>query len=392
MTKLRFSTLLILTVFGCLFASPVQADVDLQKAIRAIRDVGPHGGQVAPAALAWRRVAASDVRELCEILEGMDGANSLARNWLRSALDDLLARARKDPTSFPRKSLETFVRDRHHDPQARRLAYELLVELDKTVPERFLPDMLDDTDRDLRRDAVERVFEQAEKIAATGKNSDAVPLFRKAFMAAREKEQIDKTLHRLRALGEKIDLAKHLGLVVDWKLIGPFANAEQKGMSVVYPPEQGIDLKAQYQGKAGKVSWQDYYSTNEYGLVDFNKGVGKHQEVVAYACTNFTSDTDQDAEIRIGCYTAFKVWLNREIVLERGDAYTGMNLDHYVAKVRLRKGKNVLLLKVAQDVPPPQVPALWQFQLRICDAGGAAILSTTRPDGPPNENPKGGNG
>ena len=80
MTKLRFSTLLILTVFGCLFASPVQADVDLQKAIRAIRDVGPHGGQVAPAALAWRRVAASDVRELCEILEGMDGANSLARN------------------------------------------------------------------------------------------------------------------------------------------------------------------------------------------------------------------------------------------------------------------------------------------------------------------------
>jgi hypothetical protein len=36
-------------------------------------------------------------------------------------------------------------------------------------------------------------------------------------------------------------------------------------------------------------------------------------------------------------------------------------------------------MKVCTDVPPPQLPKLWRFQLRVCDADGAAILSTTRP-------------
>jgi hypothetical protein len=47
-------------------------------------------------------------------------------------------------------------------------------------------------------------------------------------------------------------------------------------------------------------------------------------------------------------------------------------------RVRLHAGKNTFLLKSAQDVPPPQVPQIWQFQLRVCDLNGAAILSRKR--------------
>jgi hypothetical protein len=56
-----------------------------------------------------------------------------------------------------------------------------------------------------------------------------------------------------------------------------------------------------------------------------------------------------------------------------------MQFDHYRTKIRLREGKNTLLMKVCTDVPPPPIPKLWRFQLRVCDADGAAILSTTRP-------------
>jgi hypothetical protein len=35
-------------------------------------------------------------------------------------------------------------------------------------------------------------------------------------------------------------------------------------------------------------------------------------------------------------------------------------------------------MKVCMDIPPAQVPKLWRFQLRVCDADGAAVLSTTR--------------
>jgi hypothetical protein len=55
-----------------------------------------------------------------------------------------------------------------------------------------------------------------------------------------------------------------------------------------------------------------------------------------------------------------------------------MKLDHYVARARLKPGKNVILLKVAQDEPPAQLPAMLRFQMRICDAGGKAVLAADR--------------
>ena len=65
--------------------------------------------------------------------------------------------------------------------------------------------------------------------------------------------------------------------------------------------------------------------------------------------------------------------MNGQIALHRADAYAGMQFDHYHTKIRLRKGKNTLIMKVCTDVPPPQIPKLWRFQLRLCDADGAGI-------------------
>jgi hypothetical protein len=197
--------------------------------------------------------------------------------------------------------------------------------------------------------------------------------------AARDKDQIDKAAKRLKDLGQATDLAKHLGFILDWKLIGPFANVEQKGVETPYPPEKSLDFSAEHDGKAGKVRWKDYVSKDENGIIDLNIGVGQHTEAVGYAATEFTSPAARDVEVRIGCFTVFKLWVNGELALHRADAYTGMKFDHYRAKIRLREGKNTLLMKVCNEVPPPQLPKLWRFQLRVCDADGSAILSTTRP-------------
>jgi hypothetical protein len=239
--------------------------------------------------------------------------------------------------------------------------------------------MVNDPSPELRRDAIGRVLDDAEKLLGAEKKADARTLFQQAFAAARDKDQIDKAAKRLKDLGQTIDLAKHLGFILDWKLIGPFANVEQKGVETPYPPERALDFRAEYEGNEGKVRWKDYLSKDENGIVDLNVGVGQHTEVVGYAATDFTSPTARDVEVRIGCYTVFKLWVNGELALHRADAYTGMSFDHYRTKIRLREGKNTLLMKVCTDVPPPQLPKLWRFQLRVCDADGAAILSTTRP-------------
>ena len=225
--------------------------------------------------------------------------------------------------------------------------------------------MLDDPNPDLRRDAVARVLAQADKLLAAGRKAAALPLFREALAAAREQGQIDNAVRKLRNLGEKVDLPARLGMLMAWKVIGPFPNQDRKGMALAYPPEKALDLVATYDGKKGKVKWMDYTSKDDYGLVDLKEALKDHAEMVAYATAEFMSEGAREVDVRLGCYTGFKLWVNGGLVLERGDAYTGMKLDHYVARARLSPGKNIMLLKVAQDVPPPYLPAMLRFQLRL---------------------------
>src|SRR5262249_44314795 len=134
-------------------------------------------------------------------------------------------------------------------------------------------------------------------------------------------------------------------------------------------------FSATYPGKGGTVRWVEYVSKSEYGAVDLKAGLAEfnpkkdgkdapYQEVVDYAAAEFTSKEDRDVEIRLGCFTAFKLWVNGELVLVRGDAYAGMRLDHYVAKVHLKAGRNTILLKTALDVPPQPQFAQMRFLLR----------------------------
>src|SRR5260370_40777063 len=98
--------------------------------------------------------------------------------------------------------------------------------------------MLDDPRPELRRDAVALILVQGEKVLASDKKTDSLPMFQKALASARDIGQINKAAKALRDLGQKVDLPTHLGLVVDWKLIGPFPNKEDKGIDTVYPPER----------------------------------------------------------------------------------------------------------------------------------------------------------
>jgi hypothetical protein len=371
-----------LSIAVAVLASPhaelAHAGDSFREPIRAIRAVGPDGKGAREAALAWRELASADVSQLPILLAGMDGASALSRNWLRSAMDDLLVRARRDGKPLPVADLETFLHNKGHDPQARRFAFELIVETDKTAADRLLPGMIDDPSPELRFDAVARVIDQAEKADLSEKKEESGRLFRQALASARDKEQISKIARRLKDLGQPVDLAAHLGLITTWKLVGPFPNPKKQGIDNAYPPERSVDLSAAYDGDTGKVRWKDCTTKQQYGIVDLNSEIGPRPTGVAYALSDFMSAAEKEVDIRIGCFTPFKLWVNGELVLARGDAYTGMSLDHYVAKAHLKPGKNTLLLKIAKDEPPPGSPKDWRFQLRVSDASGAGILSAER--------------
>ena len=84
------------------------------------------------------------------------------------------------------------------------------------------------------------------------------------------------------------------------------------------------------------------------------------------------------ADFRIGCINANKLWLNGALLTANQVYHSGMEVDQYVATAKLKKGRNLILVKVAQNEQEDSWAQRWQFQLRICDDIGTALLSQDR--------------
>jgi hypothetical protein len=55
-----------------------------------------------------------------------------------------------------------------------------------------------------------------------------------------------------------------------------------------------------------------------------------------------------------------------------------MEVDQYVAHGKLKQGTNQILVKVCQNEQEESWAQRWQFQLRVCDELGTAVLSKNR--------------
>ena len=341
---------------------------DTQSALRDIIAVDAEGKGNAKASKAWAQLANGGADTIPALLDAMDDANDLAANWLRSAIDAI---AQKHARALPLDSLQRFLADRSHNAKARRLAYELIAKAQPTRAEKLIANMLDDPSVELRRDAVQRVLDAA-------KAKESPQLYRKALDAARDIDQINTAKQALEEAGQKVDLPLHFGFLMHWKVIGPFDNTGRKGFSVAYPPEKEINFTKSYPGKDGTVKWSDFKTADTYGMVDINEPYGHLKEVVAYAHHTYHAPQARRAEIRLGCKNAWKIWLNGKLVFERDEYHRGMRIDQYTLPVQLAKGDNTLLIKLCQNEQKESWTDQWQFQLRICDATGTALLAENR--------------
>lgn len=364
-----FLSLPLLALLLCL--RPAHAD---PTALDALRAVGAEGAGNAAASTAWKTVAAGGPEQIQPALAAMNGANPLAQNWLRAAVETLAARAHT-AKSLPTSDLARFVKQTTNDPAPRLLAYELLLAHAPALAKEIEPSLLHDPAADLRRFAVADWIERGQAAEKAGDKPAAVAAYREGLSGARDEEQINTLAKGLRDLGEKVDLPTHFGFLMSWHLIAPFTNVERKGFDTVFPPEEKIDLQASYEGKGKEAKWVPYTSQDDYGLIDFNEPFDALKEVTGYAYTEFESATERNAEIRLGCKNGWKVWLNGELLFGRDEYHRGMKLDQYKLPCVLKKGKNTLLVKCCQNEQTEQWTVEWRFQLRVCDATGTAILA-----------------
>lgn len=359
---------LALTAFASMAA-------DLNSLVNAIRAVDRESKGSREANKAVVELSQQDVTALPAVLAAFRGANPLAANYLRSAVESIADRTLKAQKPLPTDSLEQLIRDAEQDPRARRLAFELLSRVDATAADRIIPDMLLDPSPEFRRDAVARLMESGEKLLKDKDAEGAKASFKKGLSGATDEDQVKAIAKQLKELKEEVDLKKHFGFLTDWRFIGPFDNVGFKGFDTEYPPETKLDFAAKYEGQKGEVEWKSFSTDHEFGIFNVAKSIAPHKGAAMFGATEFHSPTARVVELRLGTPNAWKIWLNGQLLFGRDEYHRGMAIDQYRVRAELKPGANTILLKLCQNEQTEEWAQRYEFQLRVADLSGLGIAS-----------------
>ena len=252
------------------------------------------------------------------------------------------------------------------DPAARRLALDVVESLRPGTRVKLLTGWLDDPE--FRFDAIADLIVKADKLSA----SDARKELHRAFTAARDIEQAKQIAVKLDKVGEKVSVAKHLGFVLDWHVVGPFDAKNLQGFKTKYPPEEKVDLAAEAAGRDGPLKWKRFTlkepnpsAGGRFGLINLLEPLGTHHDAVAFAHATIRVEKSVDAEFRGAADDNFTVWVNGKRVFGFEEYRNGVRHDRHRFKAALKDGDNSVLVKICQaplDATSPEPN--WEFLLR----------------------------
>lgn len=314
--------------------------------------------------------------KLSDVVEAMATADPVQKNLYLGVAQTILDRSPKSGDA----ELMAIVANKQLDAAARYWAFTVLTRGDAKKREAMLQGMLEDPALELRYEAVK--LAQSEVKALKEKSAEPAKLkeaYRKLLASARLPEQVQQIADALKELEDQVDLLQHFGFVSKWQLMASFDNREKIGFDIAYEPEKvyaekhAIDPKAEYEGKGAKVAWQAFETKEQDGAVDLNPVFKNEKGAVAYAYAEFNAADAVECEVRLGCINANKVWVNGSQVMSNEVYHAGSQIDQYTAPVKLKAGKNTVLVKVCQNEQTEQWAQDWKFQLRFADASGLAI-------------------
>lgn len=342
--------------------------------IAVILQTGPNGAGSAAAKQACAELSQRGLEILPQLLEAMDTPNVIAANWLRTVYEPLVARSlTQADAAWPTEFLKSFVSDAKRRGRPRELALALLDRLEPKFREEWIPTRLDDPD--YRYEAVSAALAAGQQALADQHLEVAKAEFRKAFEHARDTSQVTQAAGQLTSLGEAADVAQHLGLIIDWRLIGPFDAPGKTGFQTVFPPEEQLDLKAVYPGQSGEIRWQQHQTKDVLGLVNLNEALAASREVVGFAYAEIDIAESRPAQLRCGADDNCTVWINGRRVFGRDQWLNGTRFDRFITPVSLKAGRNTVLVKICQGPQhrDPEVANNWTFQIRLCDEQGLGV-------------------
>jgi hypothetical protein len=167
------------------------------------------------------------------------------------------------------------------------------------------------------------------------------------------------------------------GFVSQWLVVGPFPNPgtrpDENGITIdylggelTYNPASGMEVK---KADGSMLKWQQYISTSpeiNFFSIESLKLEPSQENILVYAACWLDSDSDKDVEVRIGSDDGYKLFINHKQIAEE-NVYRSMEMDQETYKVKLNKGKNLILIKVTQDYGE------FSFEMRVVGSDGKAV-------------------
>jgi hypothetical protein len=369
---------LLLAGSGLLQPDFVAADEPtVDELIVAIRHVGKEGSGFDQAAVAASRLRQVPVEELSVLLDAMEDANPIAENWLRGLVFDVVRNAGE----VPLQTLCEYAMDLSRNSTGRGMAMELVRRKSPRDAEQLIARCLNDPSLPLREMAVQQQIERARRLEKEDKDA-ARELYRGALLAARHPQQVADLVKTLRDLGDMdVNTATAFAMIREWKSLAPLNNVSGVGFDTEYPPEKefrltnSVNLNASYDGKTGAIQWRSIEASADQGEVDLAAAYDKEKGAVCYLFTEFRSSQARQAQARLGCINANKVWINGKLIMANEVYHSGSMIDQYIGNFQLKKGINRVLLKICQNEQEESWAQDWQFQFRITDLTGKGLRS-----------------
>ncbi len=147
------------------------------------------------------------------------------------------------------------------------------------------------------------------------------------------------------------------GYLGDFLVCGPFGVPAQAAVDVAHPPESGIDLEKEMEGRRGPVRWMRYRSLGIGDLVEPLQYL-RPTDGTAYALAQVRSEAGRPAVLKVNARGPHKVFVNGAEVLRRDRLRETLPRTAWVP-VTLAAGWNRILVKTVG----PQ-----GFALKVCDA------------------------
>ena len=167
-----------------------------------------------------------------------------------------------------------------------------------------------------------------------------------------------------------------------WWILGPFDNAGRVGYNTPYISEEvvEIDMTAAYEGKDGKIRWEQRADETLDGTVDFASIFGfgdlnpalenmaqpnpQLGTVLAYTWTTVNVPDERGARIWISAHNPAKIWFNGKEVAAINQGQQPMFDNQRTVPVTLQAGKNNILVKLSGRRWG------WKLQLWLTDVDG----------------------